>query len=117
MIHARVPLAARPPVKGAPSRSLVGWHGQAQRGEFWICIENPPSGFGGCDETAVSVALWFPTWAPFIIFAAYPTIAFIRGPVRRWRRRRKGLCGRCGYNLTRNLSGMCPENGTEIQKS
>ena len=32
-----------------------------------------------------------------ILFAAYPTIAFIRGPLRRWRRRRKGLCLKCGY--------------------
>jgi hypothetical protein len=29
-----------------------------------------------------------PLWIPFLLFAAYPTIAFIRGPVRRWRRRR-----------------------------
>ena len=43
--------------------------------------------------------------------AAYPTIAFIRGPFRRWRRHRKGLCLRCGYNLEGNVSGVCSECG------
>ena len=52
-----------------------------------------------------------PLWVPFVLFAAYPTIAFIRGPLRRWRRRRKGLCIRCGYNLEGNVSGVCPECG------
>ena len=55
-----------------------------------------------------------PLWAPLIAFSAYPAIAFIRGPVRRWRRRRKGLCLRCGYNLTGNVSGICPECGKQI---
>lgn len=55
-------------------------------------------------------------WVPLAItamFAAYPTIAFIRGPLRRWRRRKKGLCLNCGYDLTGNESGVCPECGTE----
>jgi len=51
----------------------------------------------------------------FVFAAAYPTIAFIRGPVRRWRRRRKGLCLKCGYNLTGNVSGVCPECGHRPQ--
>ncbi len=60
--------------------------------------------------------LSFPTWAPFVLFAAYPTIAFIRGPLRRHRRRRKGLCVACGYNLTGNVSGVCSECGTKIEQ-
>ena len=28
------------------------------------------------------------------------------------RRRRLGLCPNCGYNLTGNVSGICPECGT-----
>lgn len=46
---------------------------------------------------------------------AYPALAFIRGPVRRWRRRKKGLCVKCGYDLTGNVSGVCPECGTRIE--
>jgi len=51
--------------------------------------------------------------------ATYPIIAlvtFIRGPVRCWRRSRKGLCIACGYDLTGNVSGACPECGTMIQR-
>ncbi len=56
-------------------------------------------------------------WAPFILFAAYPTIAFIRGPLRRRRKRRRrkrGECVACGYNLTGNVSGVCPECGADL---
>ncbi len=56
----------------------------------------------------------FPLWAPFILFAAYPTLAFIRGPVRRWRRRKRGLCIHCGYNLTGLTEPRCPECGQAI---
>jgi hypothetical protein len=55
-----------------------------------------------------------PLWIPLIVFGVYPTIAFIRGPLRRWRRRRKGLCLKCGYDLTGNVSGRCSECGAEV---
>jgi hypothetical protein len=58
----------------------------------------------------VTVPLWF----PFILLAAYPTVAFIRGPARRWWRRRKGCCLNCDYDLTGNVSGVCPECGRTI---
>jgi hypothetical protein len=56
-----------------------------------------------------------PLWAPFVLFAGYPTVAFLRGPARRYRRRRKGLCAECGYDLTGNVSGVCPECGMGVQ--
>ena len=52
-----------------------------------------------------------PTWTVSTIFAAYPMLAFFRGPLRRYRRRRHGLCIRCAYNLEGNVSGVCPECG------
>ena len=55
--------------------------------------------------------LYLPLWTPIIMFAAYPSIAFIRGPLRRWRRGRRGLCLKCGYNLEGNVSGVCSECG------
>ena len=55
-----------------------------------------------------------PLWVLFLILAAYPTLAFFRGPLRRWRRRRKGLCRKCSYDLTGNESGVCPECGSPI---
>ena len=45
------------------------------------------------------------------VLAIYPTIALIRGPWRRHRRRKRGLCLKCGYNLAGNVSGVCPECG------
>ena len=58
--------------------------------------------------------VYFPLWAPLLLFAAYPTLALIRGPVRRWRRRKHGLCIHCGYNLTGLTEARCPECGQEI---
>lgn len=53
---------------------------------------------------------------PFVLFAAYPTIALIRGPLRRWRRGRRGLCVNCAYDLTGNVTGVCSECGTHFGK-
>ena len=66
------------------------------------------------DEQKTYWALSFPTWSAIALFVAYPAIAFIRGPLRRYRRHRKGLCVKCGYNLTGNTSGICPECGEGI---
>jgi len=33
------------------------------------------------------------------------------------RKRRDGTCERCGYNLTGNISGRCPECGRRITPS
>lgn len=49
-----------------------------------------------------------------LIAAAYPIIAFVRGPLRRHHRKRRNLCRNCGYNLTGNVSGNCSECGTRI---
>ena len=74
----------------------------------------PFAGFGYAHHRTVNQEyreLKIPYWALLLLFIAYPTFAFIRGPVRRWRRQRKGLCVYCGYDLTGNVSGVCPECG------
>jgi len=54
-----------------------------------------------------------PFWVPLGLFLLYPTLVFIQ--VRRLKRRQKmGHCKNCGYNLTGNVSGKCPECGTSI---
>lgn len=55
-----------------------------------------------------------PFAALFAVLASYPILAFIRGPLRRWRHRRAGLCLNCGYDLTGNESGICPECGRPL---
>ena len=62
-----------------------------------------------------AIYLTLPFWIATAALSAYPTIAFIRGPLRRWRRRKRGECVNCGYNLTGNVTGVCSECGTEIE--
>ncbi len=59
-------------------------------------------------------ALVLPPWLLFVLFVVAPTALLLRGPVRRWRRRKRNLCVLCGYNLTGNTSGVCPECGKRI---
>ena len=60
--------------------------------------------------------LHLPLWLPFILFGTCLTIAFMHGPLRRRHRRKRGECIKCGYNLTGNVSGICPECGTRIEQ-
>ena len=58
---------------------------------------------------SVNIPLWFPT----VAFAALPAFTLLRiGSRRRRWREKHGLCVACGYSLTGNLSGGCPECGT-----
>ncbi len=56
-----------------------------------------------------------PAWLPFTLFAAYPIFSIARGPLRRYRRRKRGWCIHCGYDLTGNVSGVCSECGEARQ--
>ena len=51
---------------------------------------------------------WFPLW-PFFLLPAVATVVLYW-----WDRPRPGLCRNCRYNLTGNVSGVCPECGTEV---
>jgi hypothetical protein len=52
----------------------------------------------------------FPGWLPSLLFAIVPAL-WLWGAMRRRRLRSAGLCLACGYNLTGNTSGVCPECG------
>ena len=56
--------------------------------------------------------MFFPAQIPVILTAVLPALWIIR----RYRPRppRIGFCQKCGYNLTGNVSGICPECGTAI---
>jgi hypothetical protein len=51
-----------------------------------------------------------PFWALFVFFVTTAAIPVIR-PLRRRMRLRRGLCGKCGYDLRANPD-RCPECGT-----
>lgn len=49
-----------------------------------------------------------------LLLLLYPIFALLRGPFRRWNRRRHGRCMDCDYDLTGNTTGICPECGAPI---
>lgn len=55
-----------------------------------------------------------PAWFLAAVFAALPLRLFIVR-WRKWRRRGTGCCERCGYDLTGNISGRCPECGKPVE--
>ena len=59
--------------------------------------------------------LVFPCWMVTAGLLAAGVIPLIRGPLRQWHRKRKGCCVHCGYNLTHNRSGRCPECGMRVR--
>jgi hypothetical protein len=84
----------------------------------WFALTLPPKTVErdrsrGREATSQRLA-WHATvqlWLLFVLFSAYPATVFVRGPLRRYRRQRRGLCLKCGYNLTGNVTGVCPECG------
>jgi hypothetical protein len=51
--------------------------------------------------------VWLPLWLPLVIIAIPTAILWHRDR----RRYPPGHCRQCGYNLTGNESGKCPEMG------
>jgi hypothetical protein len=56
-----------------------------------------------------------PLWIPTMVFVG-ASFALGTPLFRSWRRRRRGLCIKCGYDLTGNVSGVCPECGARIER-
>ena len=62
-----------------------------------------------------TTAIAFPLSLSTIVLALSGTIPFALGPAQRWRRKRNGCCVDCGYNLSGNRSGRCPECGMQLR--
>jgi hypothetical protein len=115
----------------------VFWLGQelwllviAHHGRLWVSCGSeidldsyirPSFRFGcaglGIDRTVGVLNAWviyhivIPLWMLLVLWAAYPAIAFARRLLDHRRRRKRNQCVHCGYNLTGNVSGVCPECG------
>jgi hypothetical protein len=59
--------------------------------------------------------LLLPQWVFLVTFAVLPLLRLCKF-VRRRGRTIKGGCPACGYSLTANTSGVCPECGTPVPK-
>jgi hypothetical protein len=80
-------------------------------------IYDKAEGFAGFEWGLTWIAPdWFvgaPLW--FAVAAALPfPLLRLRGWQRHRRAARRGLCQRCGYDLTGNVSGACPECGSGV---
>ena len=76
---------------------------------FGVVVESRASRRWHYIEVAASA------WILMPLLCTYPCALLIRGPIRRHRRGKRGLCLKCGYNLTGNMSGVCPECGTKVE--
>ena len=63
---------------------------------------------------SVGYSICLPTWLWFIGISAYPAFVALRRIRQHWRSRREECCRECGYDLTGNESGVCPECGKPI---
>ncbi len=100
-------------------RSGISYETQQATVDFLADLLRPtPRSFGGFSWTATRLDC--PRWASIalvLLIALHPVRALVRGPIRRWNRRRHGLCSECAYNLRGNVSGRCPECGNSFGQS
>ncbi len=104
-----------------PARVLLGNSGTLFRGRFgplqwWPRVRRSTHNNRGTLINGTFVFTtrycWYvgvPMWLPLLVVAV-PTVIL-------WRRSRPTPpchCSTCGYNLTGNASGVCPECGTEV---
>ncbi|UCE58301.1 MAG: hypothetical protein JSU63_12760 [Phycisphaerales bacterium] len=66
-------------------------------------------GDGSVEATQRLAVLSVPVWILAALFAVYPVVVFIHGPLRLRRRRRKGLCLNCGCDLSGTRRPECPQ--------
>src|SRR5262245_12350573 len=89
---------------------VVIWHGQVEYirwgGPFFVFLEPSTWGLPSIGRTPLQAAIQMPLWAISAI-VLIPTILAWRSLRRR---PRPGYCI-CGYDLTGNVSGVCPECG------
>ncbi len=82
----------------------------------WCKFSNSPTHTTDSGQVLVRrIRIDFPLMLLFLALAICPAIAVIRGPLRRSHRQKQGQCLSCGYDLTGNVSGACPECGRRLR--
>ena len=110
-----------------PATTGVAWARTSHRIQWTHGSEQPwlaqwrwtRMGFYYSDELSVKYAsipmtiVIIPMYALLAVFSVLPFLR-VAAQIRRRRRAARGECGNCGYNLTGNTSGVCPECGKPI---
>jgi len=102
------------------SKLLIGYY--VFRGTFYVedmkLLEQPPNRYFLTEmyrarppDSSSGLVFRFPLWTLVVLLLAYATCVLIIPAYRRRRRFRSGRCIQCGYNLTGNVSSVCPECG------
>ena len=83
-------------------------------GPHWLQISKEWVGFSrtGFGFSHISYSAKAPLWLVALFLAVYPVFASYR--LYRNRPPPPGHCQSCGYNLTGNVSGVCPECGAAV---
>jgi hypothetical protein len=76
----------------------------------------PPFGFSGSQWLVESSYFRLPVW-PLATLLMIPPIRDSIRERRRLRRKKRNECLECGYNLTGNISGLCPECGMPVRRA
>ncbi len=104
----------------------AGIGGLGFRRRHLVCVVYGQDSAGGADNgmgapygsrssmvPILSSTVEISVWILIATSSIHPTLQFVAW-YRRRRRTRRGFCHRCGYNLTANVSGTCPECGENI---
>ena len=95
-----------------PPKVVIWDYTDTDWGDYGLSIPGGVIGLQGARSVVVAI----PYWLLAVVLASIFGLARAPGRLRRYRRRKLGLCLHCGYNLTGNVSGICPECGSEVPK-
>ena len=93
-----------------PPRSRVNWSQKITGFELHIATHSTSAG-----HINRMVRLCLPLWFVIVVLMVYPSIVFVRGPLRRRRRRKSYQCFKCGYSLIGIEEPICPRCGEADQ--
>ena len=92
----------------SPSLSAHGWRAEIHQPRWLMRPQECELDFDGSTMSGHIYSCDLPLWIPFVMVAVPSAWLWWRGR----RRFAAGCCQHCGYDLTGNASGICPECGT-----
>ena len=96
---------------------LFGWYGECMDAPLGWDIHEVYLRYWWIHKTqfgAGGPSFWIPLWIPALLFASILSISYCVPFHRRRKRKKLGLCLKCGYDL-RGSKERCPECGTEFE--